>query len=326
MVKEISVSKRIVWVDICKGLGILMVMIVHTGVSSLSTQLNSWMLSFVMPLFYMLSGMMFNPDKYDTFSKYFNRRFQTLVLPFLVLNTTLFCLAKLINLSNVQPHWTELFTGVLAMYFIRALFVSEIWYYLLQRFVERKSVRLLVVVMAIIFCDVLRGVIPEYIGDTRNEAIGVVLPSMPLLYYAIGQLFRTKIISLDIDSLKLSVILFIMLISIGASLILIPICKSYLYILPAGTGIITIVSCSMLLSRYLKDGLVNTVTYIGTNTLIVVAFHQIIYNGMKVFTQYWHLTKTVDALIRIGVMFIVLVIIIEGVNKYLPWVVGKFKY
>lgn len=85
-------TKRIEWVDICKGLGICLVIIGHTSIANISPILYDWIYSFHMPLFYMLSGLMFNPDKYDTLVKYLNRRVRSLIIPFLLLNTILFIL------------------------------------------------------------------------------------------------------------------------------------------------------------------------------------------------------------------------------------------
>lgn len=72
--KELNV-KRIEWIDVCKGLGIFLVFIGHTNVSQLSRTLYDWIYSFHMPLFYMLSGLVFDKTKYNTFRKYINRRF-----------------------------------------------------------------------------------------------------------------------------------------------------------------------------------------------------------------------------------------------------------
>lgn len=69
---------RVAWVDICKALGIFLVLIGHTlrdveGVVVIY--------SFHMPLFFFLSGLVFNKDKFDTFS-FFKSRFNSLILPY----------------------------------------------------------------------------------------------------------------------------------------------------------------------------------------------------------------------------------------------------
>ena len=57
---EISMQKsslRIEWIDICKGLGIFLVVIGHTSIAQISQTVYNWIYSFHMPMFYMLSGM-----------------------------------------------------------------------------------------------------------------------------------------------------------------------------------------------------------------------------------------------------------------------------
>ena len=183
-------TKRIEWVDICKGLGICLVIIGHTSIANISPILYDWIYSFHMPLFYMLSGLMFNPDKYDTLVKYLNRRVRSLIIPFLLLNTILFILVRWTNLLYIQLQWTELLTGVLAMYFIRVLFITELWYYLIDRCSSSVWFKLLVIIFSILVCDYLRHVDPICWGSTRNEDMGVFLPSIALFYYALGQTLR----------------------------------------------------------------------------------------------------------------------------------------
>ena len=66
------------------------------------------------------------------------------------------------------------------MYFIRALFVSELWYFFINKLASNWVLKLFIIFLLIVLSDYFRGVPSEYIGLTRNEAIGVILPSMPL--------------------------------------------------------------------------------------------------------------------------------------------------
>ena len=47
---------RIVWIDIAKGIGVLLVVLAHT---SINPHVNEWIGSFHMPLFVYLSGCVF---------------------------------------------------------------------------------------------------------------------------------------------------------------------------------------------------------------------------------------------------------------------------
>ena len=73
-------EKRIEWVDIAKGIAILLVIIGHTvKFGSLSRNI---IFSFHMPLFFILSGYTFRPaTNAKTFFKHLRKNFLHLILP-----------------------------------------------------------------------------------------------------------------------------------------------------------------------------------------------------------------------------------------------------
>lgn len=158
---EISMQKsslRIEWIDVCKGLGIFLVVIGHTSIAQISQTVYNWIYSFHMPMFYMLSGMMLNDSKYSDFRSYIKRRLKTLIIPFFCLNTLVWLIVKGLNISHIQTDFTELLTGCLAMYFIRALFVSELWYFFINKLASNWVLKLFIIFLLIVLSDYFRGV------------------------------------------------------------------------------------------------------------------------------------------------------------------------
>lgn len=238
--KELNV-KRIEWIDVCKGLGIFLVFIGHTNVSQLSRTLYDWTYSFHMPLFYMLSGLVFDKTKYNTFRKYINRRFKTLILPFFILNTILYIIAEVLNLDNVQPQATELLTGVLAMYFIRVLFISEVWYYFINQIGNKPFYKLVLIAVVI------------YISSFFKESsvlLRYILLGLPLLYYGIGNIFKDSIKACVNNATARRLVLCFML-SVLFSLILLPYRKFTVFmdIILVLSGILSLISVGVLLQR-----------------------------------------------------------------------------
>ena len=88
-------------------------------------------------------------------------------------------------------------------------------------------------------------------------------------------------------------------------------------------GIIILGLLSILLSRLSVTLLNSTVCFIGRNTLIIVAFHQIIYNSMKILTKYLSLSTVQDATLRLLLLALTLYFLIRSFNKYAPWLVGR---
>lgn len=315
--KELNV-KRIEWIDVCKGLGIFLVFIGHTNVSQLSRTLYDWIYSFHMPLFYMLSGLVFDKTKYNTFRKYINRRFKTLILPFFILNTILYIIAEVLNLDNVQPQATELLTGVLAMYFIRVLFISEVWYYFINQIGNKPFYKLVLIAVVI------------YISSFFKESsvlLRYILPGLPLLYYGIGNIFKDSIKACVNNATARRLVLCFML-SVLFSLILLPYRKFTVFmdIILALSGILSLISVGVLLQRANFFSFVKVkkyIVFIGMNTLIVVAFHQIIYNGLAVIIDEFITMSFLSGIIRLLLSFVVLTYLCRFINKYMSVVLGR---
>lgn len=315
--KELNV-KRIEWIDVCKGLGIFLVFIGHTNVSQLSRTLYDWIYSFHMPLFYMLSGLVFDKTKYNTFRKYINRRFKTLILPFFILNTILYIIAEVLNLDNVQPQATELLTGVLAMYFIRVLFISEVWYYFINQIGNKPFYKLVLIAVVI------------YISSFFKESsvlLRYILPGLPLLYYGIGNIFKDSI-KACVNNVTARRLVLCFMLSVLFSLILLPYRKFTVFmdIILALSGILSLISVGVLLQRANFFSFVKVKTYIvfiGMNTLIVVAFHQIIYNGLAVIIDEFITMSFLSGIIRLLLSFVVLTYLCRFINKYMSVVLGR---
>ena len=80
--KENSINRqtdRIAWIDIAKGYGILFVIFAHLDVGILGT----WIYTFHMPLFFLLSGYVFGL-KYD-FRTFVNKKIHSIVIPYITL-------------------------------------------------------------------------------------------------------------------------------------------------------------------------------------------------------------------------------------------------
>ena len=83
-------NKRVEWIDIAKGYGILFVIIGHLYLqdSFLTTQIYT----FHMPLFFFLSGYVFSAKKYN-FNEFIKRKAKTILVPYFALGVCMiiFC-------------------------------------------------------------------------------------------------------------------------------------------------------------------------------------------------------------------------------------------
>ena len=91
-------SQRIAYLDVAKGIGILLVVLGHNAVKDFLPWMDQFIFSFHMPFFFLLSGMLFKP-KYPL-PVLFKRRFTTLIIPYL---TTIFLLYSIYLFFTETP-------------------------------------------------------------------------------------------------------------------------------------------------------------------------------------------------------------------------------
>ena len=91
---------RLVWVDAVKGIGILLVILGHT--IDIHPLLSKLIYSFHMPMFFIISGLLFNSEKYKKMkcSKFIKIKFNSYLIPYFI-----YCLINLI----FQVLWKLLF-------------------------------------------------------------------------------------------------------------------------------------------------------------------------------------------------------------------------
>ena len=135
-------TKRIEYIDIAKGIGILLVALGHDDVSLFSPYLHKFIYSFHMPLFYFLSGYFFRPD--ISFWALFRKRFHSILKPYFV--TIL--LIYIVSLSFTNMRFATVFGRILKslyatgyyidwvqLWFLPSLFVTSLFAFLFYHFV-----------------------------------------------------------------------------------------------------------------------------------------------------------------------------------------------
>lgn len=133
-------SRRIAYIDVAKGIGILLVALAHADVSLFSPYLHRFIYAFHMPLFFFLSGYFFNPE--TPFWTLLKRRFNTVLKPYLF---TIF-LIYLVSLSFTNMRFataigrivksmyaTGYYIDWVQLWFLPSLFVTGLFAFLFYR-------------------------------------------------------------------------------------------------------------------------------------------------------------------------------------------------
>lgn len=95
-----DIKRRIEWIDVAKGIGIILVIMGHT----IALRYSKWIYSFHMPLFFFLSGLVYNSTKFTSYGSFFRSKIEQIILPWLIF----FMLGCLFTL--VIPPWRNQLT------------------------------------------------------------------------------------------------------------------------------------------------------------------------------------------------------------------------
>ena len=143
-----EVKQRFDYLDVTKGIGILLVVWAHILLVGVSHKL---IYAFHMPLFFFVSGLLFNKDKYDIIALFLRQRFKRLLVPYLVYSLVSWAIwagFRFLREDEVDSFFKPLFQVILAqgsgefivynsvLWFVPCLFVVEVMYYVFSRFNE----------------------------------------------------------------------------------------------------------------------------------------------------------------------------------------------
>lgn len=298
-----SAGNRIVWLDIAKGITILLMVIGHTSIPQI---VSGWIWAFHMPLFFFASGVCtkFEKDGLGTFAK---KKFMGIGRPFLIYSTIVILISRVGQLNqifSIKEGW-----GGYALWFVPVLFVALILakvYFLFSKKVYRYTYMALLLSVSCIL---------SYSKISLPWSMAVAPYAAVLLLMA--YITREKI--LQCVWLKWWVMLVSLLVVLFVShhwrldmcynniLPIIPIT------LGAIAGSLLVMGLSVCIERY-GGRLANILKGIGEETFIVVAFSQIII-----------MTLNRYAPMNAALKYVLLVVLLFVIKFLKDWVVYAYR-
>ncbi|MFS0655406.1 acyltransferase family protein [Bacillus sp. 179-C3.3 HS] len=149
--------KRLDWVDAAKGVGILLVVMAHVPIHD---GIKQFIYSFHMPLFFLLSGMMFRPSAHAATS-FIQKKAKSLLLPYLYFSVITYVFWLTVTRFFAFKGQTDIdpfipFTGIFisnadearlahnpAIWFLTTLFLVELLFFSLHRLTKGQTAYLL---------------------------------------------------------------------------------------------------------------------------------------------------------------------------------------
>lgn len=320
-------TKRIEYIDIAKGIGIILVVIGHC--INGSSFLGKWIWSFHMPLFFILSGMCFDSVRNPLFIPFAIKKIKSLLFP-LVIFSILMTLMKLIifpnefNLSSLKNSFPDV-----AYWFIFILFLCELLFFNINKTTDNKIIKFILLFICIFIGKLLN------VYDI-NLAFSISSIFVCTFFYGLGYMFKTKIYStLNLLKPKYASII------ISAILLLIPAVSVFYindtidlrlnkipypvlyHIMVSLMGFGGILLISKLLStnnNYIKA----IMLYVGKNTLIVLLLHMFFISLSVEFISPFITNKIIYKIIELSFIGIFLYLSMYLINSKMRWLIGKF--
>ena len=315
-----SVETRNHTIDVLRGLAILLVVFGHI---TRTMWLNSYIWSFHIPVFFLLSGYLYDPKKFATFGAFVKRKFKGLIIPYLIFGvlTYLYWLFAESRFRGSDLNaWVQLlgifygtryehfldFNGPL--WFIPCLFTMGIIYY----FIDKTKINWLkwIVVAAIFVFGVFSKDLCPWLP------FGICASSIGIAFYAIGNsmrdcdnvVYKTKTIASHHYIVSILVIIILMAIQI----FLTPYSKANLARLETGNPIIYIgMACLGIFIYWLISVLIGKsklLEWLGLNSLVIFALHGPVYRALIFIISF--ITKNDVMTIRQNIMYVLIITVV----------------
>lgn len=325
-------------IDIMRGFAILFVVLGH--VMSNSLFLKGWIYSFHMPLFFLISGMVFNTKKFSKFSDYFKYKVKKLILPYIYLSILLWILYFLTNIGinlingNVTNYKDLLMKFVYIFIGYRDKYYFSMWYLLVLFFIE---------LISYFYIKINNNYI-KYIGLLLISIIGYIcgnylngfyysldLVPLGLTFFLMGYYFnKVK------DKIKDKHIKFILpgslIINIVFCILNAFICGrisffandlgNYFYFYLSSIGGMMFI---YLISKLIKNN--SFLEYFGNNSLVIYTFNNsfaiLLIKNLLNRVGIDNYGNIFQVLLCFSLVMIILICLCELINKYIPFVIGK---
>lgn len=291
--------KRIDYIDIAKGLGMLAIIWGHIMLYGWSCKM---VYGFHIPVFFMLSGMCFNQKKYGTVGELFVRRVKTLLVPYVFFSVVTWLVyvagVFVLHYDTMTNCWYYMLQTVLAqgsdgylrhnvaLWFVTCLFVVDVLYYYISKLSD------IGILVLSVLCAVVGVLLSKHYYNitTLPWSFDSALVAIP--FFAFGNLMVKRLshesimkrVDNNIFSSVLITVFFTVVFLIGVQL--------YDYIsmghnnlghhawkfyLNAFIGSISVILISLLLSSLLNQRrlqkLILYIRWLGVNSFYVMATH-----------------------------------------------------
>lgn len=328
-------KKRIGWIDELKGFSMYTVILCHLNVYK---PLRNWMVSFNMPIFFMVSGATLNIQKIEntSFKVYFSQLVKRLLVPYFWLQMLSFLTRYAVNLAGAHKEVPVLkyLKGILVgnnfivgapsnpLYYIYMLFLAQLGIWLVIRLAKgRKSyMMLLLTIFSLVSVCTQELDLPWHINGVPNVMLSIFIGRLLMDFY----LHNKKKFDSLCNGNYLAISLALLVVGFVLSRINGKVSThgnnfGYEYLLYLISGFSTTVGFALLAIRLPESRLF---TFVGRNTLFYMGIHKpVLLLFEEVFEKYED-----EMFFVIPASIVCFLLLVPGAiiaNKYFPYINGN---
>lgn len=337
-------AKRLNYLDMAKGIGIILVVAGHSGMCG--DGLLAWLSSFHMPLFFVISGMLLSHRQEETrpLTQSVQRKARSILLPYFTFSL-IYLLIELVyrlwkhqelSLSDAVLQSVS-FYGISVLWFLPALFAGE----LLFLFIRKKTRHLLTIISCGVLCFVgvfCRNLYAAYdhpvsgslffvwLGYLIHAGIrmSIALAFLAAGYYSMMLLKRlqNRLLSLAAAVLFFAVNLCLVRLNGSTDFRSLSLDNPFLYFVGALTGSLAVILLCQSLPK------LKLLSYLGANSLIIMVTHLdcrimlISHKFAGLIESY--LPNRYLFLLNVALSLLLLeLVIVYVVNRWFPFLIGR---
>ncbi len=287
--ETVTKKERLDWIDFARGMGILLVIVGHAGISLVPKYI---IYGFHIPLFFIITGICFSVNKDDKFIPFLIKKIKTILVPYffisfiwLIIDTVSVLISKEfsigfliedIKIYLIQRHYHSI-------WFLACLFLSEIIAFFLVKLLNRINNK--IIAISVILCFfALSFLYSQYVKVKLPWCADLTLAALPFML--IGYLIKDGIKYKTIFNLKPVTCVFLFLICFSVNIINVELFNNskhvdfsngifanyLLFIISSLTGSFALFGLSKIIN---KNKIIN---YLGRNSIIFFTVHPMIFN------------------------------------------------
>lgn len=308
------INKRIAYLDLVKGVCMIMVVMLHLGGVGKSDYkiYPEFLWLFMLPCFFIVSGYFFSNRQ--QFKSFVYKKTRQLLVPYFVFLAPVYLYNWAWAYIHSMPYNQVIKQSSVhndPLWFIFSLYIMIIIYYGLNKCVRNK-----IILGGIVLCMSLIG---EYIGRLQIIDIKWTNSLSYMIYFYLGNMWKANEEKLyHMFKTWIYIVMALLFMAIAIPFQLSGICHDF--IMQSPLYFIGALSGTAVMIWILRPvGRLPLLNFIGRNTLLILCVHQYVLFAVC------RLSGFSDPWVQLAFTIMILYLFVFVVNRYTPWLVGKSK-